>query len=230
MKKTNFNIKTFLSKVKAFFVRINPFKSKALAPVSSFIAKRKLLVGGTALVVAAFVGGYFLKGYFVAATVNGSPISRFAVIGELEKRGGPSILDNLINDKLIRQDAMKKNITVSKAEIDAAIATIETNLKSQSQDLNTALAAQGMTLKDLRDQITLQKLLEKLLADKITVTDDEITKYITDNKISIPAGSDEANTKSIIKQQIVQEKLGQEVQPLLDELKKAAKINIFVKY
>jgi foldase protein PrsA len=235
MKKIIILINTIIVKVKTFFKRINPFKSKsklytALEPIKNRIAKNKLLFGGIVAVIIAFVGGYFLKNLFVAASVNGSPISRISIIKELEKRGGSSVLDTMITQKLIEQEAAKRNITVSKDEVDSAIAGIEQNLKSQSSDLTSALAAQGMTLDDLRNQITLQKLLEKMLADKITVTEEEITKYIADNKITLPAGSDEASMRSIIKQQIVQEKLGQQVQPLIDELKKVAKINIFAKY
>lgn len=233
MKKIKIKINTVFSKIKAFFVRINPFKKRAklsLTPLKKFIVKNKLILGGVAAVAIAFLGGYYLKNLFIAATVNGSLISRVKVIKELEKRGGSSILETLITEKLIKQEAAKKNISVSKEEVDSAITSIETNLKSQSQDLKTALAAQGMTLNDLKNQITLQKLLEKMLADKITVTDEEITKYMIDNKVTLPEGTDQENAKSIIKQQIIQEKLGQEIQPLLDSLKKAAKINIFIKY
>lgn len=214
-------------------MKINPFKKKdwaALAPIKNLIVKNKLLLGGIAVVAIAFLGGYYLKNLFIVATVNGSPISRLSVIKELEKRGGSSILDTMISEKLIRQEAAKKHISVSTAEVDLAIAGIETNLKSQSTDLKSALAAQKMTLDDLKNQITLQKLVEKLFVDKITVTDEEITKYMADNTITIPEGTDPTNAKSVIKQQIVQEKLGQEIQPLLDALKKAAKINYFVKY
>lgn len=233
MKKTKIKVNTVFSKIKVFFVRINPFKKRAklsLTPLKIFIVKNKLILGGITAVAIAFFGGYYLKNLFIAATVNGSLISRVKVIKELEKRGGSSILETLITEKLIKQDAAKKNISVSKEDVDSAIASIEANLKSQSQDLKTALTAQGMTLDDLKNQITLQKLLEKMLADKITVTDEEITKYMTDNKVTLPEGTDQENAKSIIKQQIIQEKLGQEIQPLLDTLKKAAKINIFVKY
>ena len=233
MKKTSFNLNIIFSKIKAFFVKINPFKKSStlpLAPIKANIIKNKLLFGGVTLLIIAVLAGYYGKSLLIAATVNGSPISRLSIINELEKRGGISVLDSLITQKLVEQEAARRNISVSKAEVDASIASIETNLKNQSTDLTTALAAQGMTLDDLKNQIILQKLLEKLLADKVTVTEDEITKYIADNKITLPAGTDEANARSIIKQQIVQEKLGQEAQPFVDSLKKAAKINVFVKY
>jgi hypothetical protein len=53
---------------------------------------------------------------------------------------------------------------------------------------------------------------------------------MTDNNITLPEGTDQENTKSIIKQQIVQEKLAQEAQTLINSLKSVAKINTFVKY
>lgn len=233
MKKTNINIKAIFSKIKTFFVRINSFKKSGnttFTPVKNYIIKNKLLFGGIVAVAVAFLGGYYIKSLFIVATVNGSPISRMKIIKELEKRGGASILESMVTEKLIKQEAARRRISVTNEEIDSAIANIEVSLKSQSQDLKSALALQGMTLNDLKNQITLQKLVEKLLTDKVTVTDEEITKYITDNKISLPEGTDQENSRSTIKQQITQEKLGQEIQALLDTLKKAAKINIFVKY
>lgn len=232
MKKTSEKINSIMVKVKDFFKRINPFKKRIkinLTPVKTFLTKNKVLSIGVAVVIVAFVAGYFLKGLFIAATVNGQPISRIAVIKELELKGGASILETFITEDLIRQAAAKKGISVSQKDIDASIASISANLAAQSQDLDSALAAQGMTKADLVRQLTLQSMLEQLLADKVTVTDAEIDKYITDNKITLP-GTNPASERNIIKQQIVQEKLGQEVQPYLTQLQAAAKIRYFVKY
>ncbi len=41
------------------------------------------------------------KGQFIAATVNGSSISRWSLIQELEKQSGKSTLDTMITKKLI---------------------------------------------------------------------------------------------------------------------------------
>ena len=47
-----------------------------------------------AVVIVVGVLAYIYKGSFIAVTVNGSPISRFAVIGKLEKTSGKQTLDS----------------------------------------------------------------------------------------------------------------------------------------
>ena len=56
----------------------------------------------------AFFFGFVLRGAFIAAAVNGRPISRFKVIRELEKRQGMTTLDGLITEELIKQQQEAK--------------------------------------------------------------------------------------------------------------------------
>ena len=51
---------------------------------------------------------FYFKGTFVAATVNGSPISRLSVVSQLEKEGGKNVLDSLITEKLIESEVKKE--------------------------------------------------------------------------------------------------------------------------
>lgn len=185
-----------------------------------------------AIVVAAavvLVLAYFLKGLVVAATVNGSPISRFAVIEKLEKSSGKVLLDSLITKKLIAAEAKAKNITVSQEEIDEQIKKIEEQIKTQGGTLEEALKMQGMERKDLEEQIVIQKQVEKMVADKIAVSDEEVTKYIADYKIEI-AKDDEAATREQVKQEISNMKLNQEAEAMISRLKAEAKIKYFVEY
>lgn len=178
------------------------------------------------LIVAAL---FFAKGIFVAATVNGSPVSRLSVIQELEKRGGKSTLDALITEKLIQNEAQAKGVTVTDAELDEEIKKIEAQVTTQGGTLADALAQQGMTEESFRKQVRTQKEVEKMLADKITVTDEEVQKYITDSKITIPKGEEE-KTKEQIKDQLKDQKMGQEAQLLVTNLKNSAKIKYYVNY
>jgi len=181
-------------------------------------------------VVILAVGVFFLKGLFVAALVNGEPITRLAVISELEKQGGKQTLSSLVNQVLILQEAKKKNVQVTQAEADASLKQIEDSLKAQGQNLDTALAMQGMTRKDLSLQLKLRALVEKLLADKIKLTDKEIADYIEKNKDTFPAGMKEDEIKKSVTEQLKQQKLGSASQAWLAELNKNAKINYFVSY
>lgn len=183
----------------------------------------------TAIVLAVLVLAFIFKGLFVAAMIDGSPISRAAVIRELETVSGKSALDSLITEKLIRAEAKQKNVSVNTEEISAEIKKIEDQLKTQGSTLAQALTAQGMTQKTFEKQIFIQKTLEKLLADKAQVSAEEITQYIADNKIEIPAGQEESY-KNQIQEELRQQKLSTEANTLISSLRAKAKINYFIKY
>lgn len=183
------------------------------------------------IVVTALL--FYFKGLFVAASVNGKPISRVEVIGQLEGSVGKQTLDSLVTKELVLQEAKKRGITVSDKEIGDELVKIETNVKKQGGSLEEALAAQGMTRKVLKDQILLQKLLEKMFEKELGVTEKEIDQFMEENKDSLPEtveATEQASLRQSIKQQIQQNKLGQKVQNLISSLKNSANINFFVKY
>jgi len=180
-------------------------------------------------VVAVLTLIWLVKGFFVAAVVNGVPVSRFTVIRELERVSGKDALDALIIQKLIDTEVGKKGIAVSADEIKSEIKKIEDQLKEQGQDLANVLKMQNMTRADLEKRIAGQKKVEKLLADKTKVEDSEVEQYLKDNKVTIPKGKD-AEYKNQIKEQLAQQKLSKEYQTLLDSLRSQAKIYYFVNY
>jgi len=188
--------------------------------------KRNLIIGilvilGVALVIA-------LRGQFVVATVNGDPISRITFIQQLEKEVGQKVLDSLVTKKLITQEAKKKNITVSKQEIDEEIGRVEKNLKDQGQELNMALKQQGISMDQFKEQISIQLMLKKLVADKVKATDKEISDYLEKNKDSLPQEMGEAELKKAVLGQLEQQKFSQAVEGLIESLKTSAKINYYL--
>lgn len=173
---------------------------------------------------------FYFKSLFIAATVNGTPISRLDVIQRLEKATGKQTLDSLITKELLLQEASKRKITISDQEINKEIIKIAANIKKQGGTLEQALAAQGMSQSDLRDQVKLQKILEKMFADKLKVTEKEIDQFIEANKNNIPQAAGQSTIRESVRQQLQQNKLGPKVQELIANLKKAAQINYFVNY
>ena len=173
---------------------------------------------------------YYYRGLVIAASVNGNYISRLSVVKELEKRYGKQALDFLITQKLFDVEVSKNNIAISKQEIDNEINSISSDLQKQGQTLAAALAAQGMTESDLRNRVTMQKKLEKILADKIAVADDEITNYIKTNKITFPKGTSTADGREQIRKTIFKNKLNQETNTWISALKARANIKYFVNY
>lgn len=192
------------------------------------IKKSKALLIG--LVIALLALLYYLRGLFVAAIVNGQPITRFTVVSELERQSGKQTLQSLVTKTLILQEAKKQNVNVPDKEVDEELAKAEANLKSQGQDLDQILAAQGLTRASVREQIYIEKLIEKLLSKNAAVTDKEINEYFEKNKDTFQDATDEAKVKESIKQQLSQQKMSSEFQKWMQELQKNAKINYFVQY
>ncbi len=192
------------------------------------LKSRKLLLS-IVLIGIVFGSLFYFKGAFVAAMVNGRPVTRLSVIQELEKQGGKNTLDALITEKLIDNEAKKKGITVTSDEIDLEIKNIEVSIIQQGSTLDAALLQQGMTKEALKKHLLVQKKIEKVLADKIQVTDEEINKYIQDNKVELVDGK-ETEIKNQIAQQLKSQKLSQEAPSWIASLKADAKINYYVNY
>ncbi|MEP7162708.1 MAG: SurA N-terminal domain-containing protein [Candidatus Moraniibacteriota bacterium] len=170
------------------------------------------------------------KKYFIAASVNGHPISRLAVIQELEKRSGEQVVNSLITKRLIQDEAAKRKIVESQADVDQEIKKVEDSIGKQGNTLEEALSQQGMTLPDFREQIMIQKLIEKILGDKLAISDDEVTKYIADNKIPAPKDVKEEDFRNQIKDQLKNQKLNTEANKWVTDAKAKATIEYLVDY
>jgi len=179
------------------------------------------------LLIAALLG-YFGRPLLFAASVNGQFITRYKLIRELEKQGGQQTLDNLVTKAIIFQEAKNKGVGVSQEEIDSELTRIEGIVSQQGSTLDQALALQGQTRQDLMEQIRLQKSVEKLLADKLVVTAEEVKTYWDENKELYGEDSQLEEVSQEIKDTLMQEKLTTSYQPWISELKSAAKINYFV--
>ena len=179
------------------------------------------------ILVALFI---FLRKTLIVATINGQPLTRLAVVKTLEKQGAKQVVDSLISQTLLVQKAKQEKIVASNDEIQAEIAKIEAQLKTQGSDLPTVLATQGMTQKDLEEQIKLRLLLEKLLAGKTSVSNKEVDKYIADNRESYPEEMTEKELKTAAREQLENQKLSTAAQDLLAKLKEEASIKYFINY
>lgn len=203
------------------------------SPIMQEEKSSKTISVKTAIVIAAlivvFALAFYYKGLFVAATVNGSPVSRLSVISELEKSGGKKALDTLVTKKLLNDAAKKAGIVVTSDEISAEVAKIEDQVKAQGGTLDEVLSSQGMTRADVAEQVTLQKKLEKLLADKIQVTDEEAAKLLVDSKITVPKGEEE-KYKEQAREQIRSQKLNDAAGVFIDSLRTQASVRYFVNY
>lgn len=199
---------------------------KIMGQVRAVLDSKKTM---TVLIVLLLVGiVFYFKDSFLAATIDGKVISRLSVIERLEKQGGKKALDSIITEQLIENEVEQQGLAVTEEEVAAEIKTIEASVAAQGSTLEEALAGQGLAMEDFRKSLKLQKALEKLLGDKIQVTDEEINKSLGD-KAGIPAGKEE-EIRAQITEQLKSQKLNQEAAKYIEELRAKAKIKYFMQY
>ena len=138
----------------------------------------------------------------VVATVNGHAILRpeldrayQAALGESsQNQEQPSgeqadslrlnALRQLIDEEIVEQRAAKMNLTASNEEVDAKLA--EMKAPFTEEQFNQRLRDSKQTLDDLRRNLrrtlTIEKLLNKEINSKVTVTDADITSYYNQHK------------------------------------------------
>lgn len=175
------------------------------------------------VIVAAALLFWFNKGLFLAGSINGKLITTPEFYSKLSKSSGQEVFDSLVQETLIKQEAVKKGITASDKKIDAKIKELENQLGGKEM-LNNTLAQNNTSLDELRGQIVIQILVEELLADKIKVTDKEVQTYIKEN-VEAAAG----RSKEQVKETLESQRIGEEFASWFEELKKKAKINTYFK-
>ncbi len=183
-----------------------------------------------ALVGFLLVMAYYFKHYVVAAMVNNKPISRLSVVKELEKQGGKQALDSLVTQELIKQEAKKKGITVNDQDVEKKMAELDTQFKAQGQSLDQVLETQGTTKDAIKGQLKVQVMLEKLLGDKIKVTEKEIDEAYEQQKELFAEEKDMKKVRTTIQETLKSQKLSASAQELIDEIKKTAKVRYFITY
>ena len=117
----------------------------------------------------------------------------------------------------------KRGIKATDAEVDAKIEEIKQGL-APGQELEKALAAQGMTLAQFKEQVKLRVEVEKLLADKTKVASDEAEKFVTENDKSFAVGTTQEQKTEMAMKNLQQEKFQKALDEWLKELKDKAKI------
>ena len=134
-------------------VTVSDLQKKVLDPKNR--RSLYLAIGVIVLAAAVFLG----KGLLVAALVNGEPVSRIAIIHDLEAQSGKAALDAVITRKLVFQEATKKNVIATEKDIDAEIAKIKKQFQSQGQNLDQLLLTQGLTKEKFREKLCYQIII-----------------------------------------------------------------------
>ncbi|WP_240545975.1 peptidylprolyl isomerase [Paenibacillus artemisiicola] len=121
------------------------------------------------------------SGKQAVGSVNGVSITKDQLYDAMAKLGGAQTMDNLIQDELIKQEADKKNITISDADVDKEIENIKKRFPSEAE-FESALQQSGMSLDDLKAQTPMQLRIRKILEPQAQVTEKDVEDYFNQNK------------------------------------------------
>lgn len=201
---------------------LNPTPA-AVSPMPKMSNKVFLLL---ALIVVLVLVLYKNKGVLVAAMVNGKPVLRYSLDAKLEQRYGAATLDEIINEQLIRDEAGQKGFKASSSEIDTKVGEITKRFGDQKA-LDSVLAQQGMTMAELKKQVELQVLIEKITAGSVNVSDQDVASYIEKNRSSLTA-TDEAGLRDEALGILTQQKKGEAFQKWFADLKAKAKVTKYL--
>ena len=174
------------------------------------------------LVVAALGFGYYR--FWNVAIVNGKAISRINYIRTMEKQGGKQVLDRMIQEAMIRDEAQKKGVKIEQAVIDGEMKKIETQVVSMGQTLEEALLGEGITKEELEDQIRMQKMVELMANANVEITQAQIDEFVAENKDQFPKGTTNAEMQTAAKQELAGQAGNEAINKWLGDLNTNAKI------
>jgi parvulin-like peptidyl-prolyl isomerase len=126
---------------------------------------------GIGLVIAgAAIGAMKLRNERPIVVINGEKISRSRFMTELEASQGASVLRHMIQEKLVMQEAARKGVLPSPAQVQAEIA----NLREAQPDFDRQLRLSGKTKEELEENIRERLAEANLIAARVKLTDPEI--------------------------------------------------------
>ena len=113
--------------------------------------------------------------------------------GDARKALRTQLLQNLIENRIQLQAAERDKVVIDDAEISEALGEILKKLKAKDEaEFEAMVKTQGLTLegvkKRLREQLMVQRLIRRKVALRISVTEQEIDRYLTENREKLETG------------------------------------------
>jgi len=113
--------------------------------------------------------------------------------GEARKVLRTQLLQNLIENRIQLQQAEREKVVIEDLELTEALGDIMKKLKAKDEaEFEGLIKTQGLTLegvkKRLREQLMVQRVVRRKVALRISVTEQEIDRYLTENREKLETG------------------------------------------
>lgn len=191
--------------------------------VISFRPSKKIWI--IALIAGILILAGLKKEWFVAAMVNNEPISNLELQMKLNQQFKTQVLTQLINEKLILQEAAKTGGVPTDAEIAAKLEEVQTRLGG-AEVLDSLLSQQNTTRETLKTQLKLEVAITKLYEKEATFSAEELQKFIDSNS-QLLQSTDSASLQKEAADMLKQQKLSQIFNEKFQQLRESADIKTF---
>lgn len=155
----------------------------------------------------------YLNNSYSVAIVNGVRVSKGEYLERLEKSYGQVAAQNLIQEQLVLQGAARENVSVTADDIQNRLNDYY-NENGGKDAVLASLAERNYTEEDVREQIKIGLLLEKILSKEVTYTDEELKEFFNQYK-SVLYGNEKVTFEDK-KAEIIEYYTNKEIQELRD--------------
>lgn len=118
----------------------------------------------------------YLNNDYSVAVVNGVRITKSEYHEKLEKLYGESTAKQLIDQEIVKQEALKADVTATEEEVQERLDDIITSIGGQ-ESYEAALVANNLTEEDLKVQIEEDIVTKKLLEPTIEYSDEDVKAF-----------------------------------------------------
>ncbi|MGM0846193.1 MAG: foldase protein PrsA [Bacillota bacterium] len=136
---------------------------------------------GSVVVISLIITGFVFSKEEVVAKVGSDSISKDELYTMMVDQYGEAALDTLITEKIVELESEERDLKVKNSEIDEELQKIKNSYEDE-EAFNEALTSSGTSLESVKENIRSYLLTEKLLNDRVTITDDQIKEYFETNK------------------------------------------------
>jgi peptidyl-prolyl cis-trans isomerase SurA len=147
----------------------------------------------------------------IVALVDGEPVTMHEVdtfttddprLAEAARADPAGVLELVITQKILSKEVEARGITISDAEIDRYIDTIKERNHITDDQLDAALAQQGLTRaryrKQIKDELERAQLINREIRGKVSVSPEEIARYQKEQSGGESAGDDQVSISHIV--------------------------------
>ncbi len=134
-----------------------------------------------------------------AATVNGKVISMADLNARLQEQSGQQMLNRMIEEELIRQEAAKLNLSVTDVELAAEIQRVRDQVGG-AQQLAEALRQNNLTQAQFEQLTEFNLLARKVVATVVApqITDDAVQKHYQANQLRLRYANTQVRASHIL--------------------------------